>query len=252
MMTSRPDQLELAEQARRLEHAAPQEILRWAVVEYRPGISLAASFGMQSVIIIDMLHEMALLDDVELFFIDTGVLFPQTHDTRRRIEEKYGCDVVRVSPELSWAEQQQRFDGHLYERGGDGISRCCYTRKVEPLRGYLADRRAWITGMRRGHSAARANVPVLMWDDANNLVKVNPVACIDENTLWTYIKDHNVPYNALYDQGYTSIGCNTPICTQPVAEGCHGRSGRWAGTDKTECGLHLDKEALKSLESSGL
>ena len=247
-----PDQLGLAGQAARLEHATPQEILRWAVLEYRPGIAVAASFGMQSVVIIDMLHRMELLSQVELFCIDTGVLFPQTHETRRRIEAKYGCDVVRVGAKLTWDEQQRKFDGHLYERGEDGINRCCYIRKVEPMRDYLAGQRAWITGMRRKHSAARAAVPVLMWDDANELVKVNPLACADEDTLWAYIEDHDVPYNPLYDQGYASIGCNTPICTQPVGAGCHARDGRWAGTTKTECGIHLGKEALRSLESSGL
>jgi phosphoadenosine phosphosulfate reductase len=106
--------------------------------------------------------------------------------------------------------------------------------------------------MRRSHSKTRAQVPVVMWDNLHGLVKVNPVAAIDDAALWGYIKANEVPYNALYDQGYPSIGCNTPVCTRPVAEGDDPRSGRWAGLGKTECGIHLDGQQIKSLDGSQL
>jgi phosphoadenosine phosphosulfate reductase len=234
--------------AERLEGAPPQEILRWAVQRYRPGIALACSFGMQSVAIIDMLAQLELLQDVEVFYLDTGVLFEQTHRTRLRIQERYGFQAVRVAPELSWAEQQKKFGGHLYERGPEGIHECCRIRKVEPLRKHLAGKSAWITGMRRSHGKTREEVPVVLWDSVNELVKVNPVAMLDDATLWGYIKANDVPYNPLYDQGYASIGCNTPVCTRPGA----GRSGRWAGSGKVECGIHIDGKAVRSMDSSQL
>ncbi|QNN24398.1 phosphoadenylyl-sulfate reductase [Planctomycetales bacterium ZRK34] len=243
---------ELAEAAERLESAPPQEILRWAVERHRGRIALACSFGMQSVVVIDMLAQMDLLRDVEVFYLDTGVLFPETHQTRLKIQAKYKFRAKRVAAELNWEDQQKKFGGHLYDRGVEGVRQCCYIRKVEPTSKYLADKAAWITGMRRTHSKTRAQVPIVMWDNLHSLEKVNPVAAIDDNTLWGYIKANDVPYNALYDQGYPSIGCNTPVCTRPVKEGEDPRSGRWAGLGKTECGIHLDGQQIKSLDGSQL
>lgn len=242
---------ELEARARELENKSPQEILRWAVERYRPSIALACSFGMQSVMCIDMLHQMGLLDDVTVFYTDTGVLFPQTHQTRLRVQEKYGFRAIRVAPKLTWKQQQEKFGGHLYERGPEGINQCCYIRKVEPTQNFLADKAAWITGMRRSHAKTRRNIPVVQWDAKHNMVKVNPVAAVDDATAWGYIKANKVPYNPLYDQGYPSIGCNTPVCTRPVKPGEDPRSGRWGGA-KAECGIHLDGHAIKSLDSSKL
>ncbi len=240
------------EAARRLDGAAPREILRWAVERYRPKISLSCSFGMQSVVMIDMLARMDLLRDVEVFYLDTGVLFPETHQTRLRLQERYGFEAVRVTPEIGWEEQKSRYGGHLYERGAEGIDQCCHIRKVAPLQRHLLGKAAWVTGMRRGHSRTRASVPVVLWDEANNMPKVNPVAAVDEPTLWAYIQTHGVPYNPLYDAGYRSIGCNTPVCTRRPGDGDDARAGRWAGTGKTECGIHLDGKTIKSLGSSQL
>lgn len=243
------DREQLAAHTEALENEPPQHILNWAVQQYAGRISLACSFGMQSVAIIDMLAQADLLKNVEVFYLDTGVLFQETHLTRLRIENRYGFTAVRVTPKLSWQQQQEQYGGHLYERASDGINQCCYIRKVEPMRRYLADRDAWITGMRRSHSKTRAAIPVVMWDAANNLAKVNPVAALSEDDLWGYIKANKVPYNPLYDQGYSSIGCNTPICTQPARK---GRDGRWAGTGKTECGIHIDGNVVGSIDSSKL
>lgn len=251
--TDRDEEIRKLQQvAERLETAPPQETLRWAVERYRPGIALACSFGMQSVVIIDMLARMNLLHDVEVFYLDTGVLFNETHETRLRIQNRYDFQAARVAPELTWEQQQEKFGGHLYERGAEGINECCRIRKVEPLRRHLADKGAWITGMRRSHSKTRAQVPVVLWDVVNDAAKINPLATMDEGTLWGYIKANRVPYNPLYDQGYASIGCNTPVCTRPADESGDGRSGRWAGMGKTECGIHVDGNAVKSMDSSQL
>ncbi len=242
----------LAAVAGQLDEAPPQDILRW-VLDHHPGTtSLACSFGMQSVVLLHMLHEMNRLDEVEVFYLDTGVLFQETHQTRLRIQAKYSFQAVRVAPELTWEEQQAKYGGHLYERGADGVNQCCAIRKVEPMRNYLADRGAWITGMRRRHNDTRNRLPVVLWDQANNLVKVNPVAALDDATLWGYIKANDVPYNPLYDQGYGSIGCNTPVCTRPIKPGEDPRAGRWAGMGKTECGIHVDGRSVRSLDSSQL
>ena len=246
-----PQRDELETAANRLEAAPPQDILRWAIERYAPDIALACSFGMQSVAMIDMLHQADLLDKVEVFYLDTGVLFTETHQTRLRIQDKYNFEAVRVAADLSWEDQQAEYDGHLYERGAEGISSCCFLRKVQPMRKYFADRRlkAWITGMRRNHSSRRKAVPVTMWDQVNAVAKINPVAVFDDNTLWGYIRANKVPYNPLYDQGYASIGCDTPVCTRPAEV---GRDGRWVGTGKTECGIHLDGNIIQSMESSNL
>jgi len=240
----------LAKVAAELEHQPPQDILRYAVEHYSPGLALACSFGMQSVVMVDMLSQLGLLKDAEVFYLDTGVLFSETHQTRLRIQEKYGFRAVRVAADLSWEHQQKKFGGHLYEQGAEGVDQCCHIRKVEPQRKHLRGKKAWITGMRRGHNPSRANMPVVLWDQVNGMVKFNPVALWDDKQLWRYIHDHDVPYNALYDQGYPSIGCNTPVCTRPVKEGEDPRSGRWAGLGKTECGIHLDGNQIKSLDGS--
>jgi phosphoadenosine phosphosulfate reductase len=153
---------------------------------------------------------------------------------------------------LSWQQQQAKFGGHLYERGAEGVKMCCHIRKVEPMKRYLMDKHAWITGMRRHHAKTRAELPVVMWDEANEMAKINPFAALDEATIWGYIKANDVPYNPLYDQGYASIGCNTPVCTKPVPAGEDPRSGRWAGLGKVECGIHVDGKVIKSLDSSSL
>ncbi|MDH3583837.1 MAG: phosphoadenylyl-sulfate reductase [Phycisphaerae bacterium] len=245
-------QQELAEAAERLESAPPQDILRWFVDRFGPEVSLACSFGMQSVAMLDMLDRINLAKTIEVFYLDTGVLFPETHQTRLRVQERYGFRAHRVAPELSWEDQQAKFDGHLYERGPAGVEQCCRIRKVEPLRQYLVDRAAWITGLRRGHGHTRQDVPVVLYDAVNQMPKANPLAATDDAAIWGYIKAHDVPFNPLYDQGYPSIGCNTPVCTRPVAEGEDGRAGRWSGMSKTECGIHLDGNAIQSLDSSQL
>lgn len=241
----------LDEAAERLEDQPPQEVLRYAVEQYPEGLAMACSFGMQSVAMIDMLWRMDLLDAVEVFYLDTGVLFDETHRTRLRVQEAYGFLATRVAPEISWDEQYRMYGGHLYERGPEGINECCRIRKVEPMKRFLADKKAWISGMRRSHARTRADVPVALWDHANGLAKFNPVAPLDDQTIWGYINANGVPYNPLYDQGYPSIGCNTPVCTQKVEPGGDPRSGRWGGV-KVECGIHVDGKNISSLDSSQL
>ena len=252
MIDVEQEQKVIADAADRLEGEPPQEILRWAVERYGQGLTLACSFGMQSVVAIDMLHQMDLLDEVDVFYTDTGVLFPETHLTRLRVQNRYNFIANRNASEVSWDDQVTANGGHLYERGIEGVNECCRLRKVVPTRQYLSDKTAWITGMRRGHNKTREQLPVVLWDQVNEAVKINPMAALTDEILWGYIKANDVPYNSLYDNGYPSIGCNTPICTRQVKEGDDPRAGRWAGLEKTECGIHLDGNAIKSLDSSHL
>jgi phosphoadenosine phosphosulfate reductase len=153
--------------------------------------------------------------------LDTGVLFPETYDTWRRVEEHYGITIDRYAGEM--------VEG-LWARDPDA---CCGMRKVEPLERALSGVDAWITGLRRDQSPSRADTPKVAWDTRNGKWKGAPLADWTEKDVWRYIAQHDVPYNPLHDRGFASIGCTH--CTVPGA----GREGRWAGTDRIECGLHL-------------
>lgn len=239
-MASLSEQRVLHEMAERLETAPPQDILRWAVDRYAPDIVLATGFGLQSVAQIHMLHDIGLLNQVEVFYLETDVLFDETHDTRLRLEAKYGFAATAVRPTVSLKQQADEFGPALWDTDP---SACCRIRKVEPLRKFLAGRGAWITGLRRSGSQTRSAVPVVMWDEVGQLPKINPMACMDSDTVMGYIKAYDIPYNTLRDQGYRSIGCTH--CTLPVEEGQDERAGRWSKHGKTECGIHVDGKTVQ-------
>ena len=224
---------ELASVAERLENAEPQEILRWAIETYAPDVTLACSFGGAS--------GMALLDmavkidaSIHVFYLDTDVLFPETYATRDAAITRYGIQPEGFRSRLTLGEQAAQYGDELWARDSD---LCCNLRKVEPNQRALAGRRAWIAGLRRDQSDTRKDVSVVAWDAKFNMVKVAPLARWDEKQVWKYIIENNVPYNPLHDRGYPSIGCAP--CTRAVRPGDDPRAGRWAGTDKTECGLHV-------------
>jgi phosphoadenosine phosphosulfate reductase len=189
------------------------------VREFHPRLYVACSFQKEASVILDMLVKIE--PSARFFVLDTGVLFEETYDTWRRVEEHYGITIDRYAGE--WIDR-------LWERDPDA---CCGMRKVEPLERALGQVDAWITGLRRDQSAARAETPKLGWDERNGKWKAAPLADWAEKDVWRYIAANEVPYNPLHDQGYDSIGCTH--CTVAGA----GRAGRWAGTDRIECGLHL-------------
>jgi phosphoadenosine phosphosulfate reductase len=203
-----------------LEAQSAQEVLAHVVDEFHPRLYVACSFQKEASVILDML--LRIEPEARVFTLDTGVLFPETYETWRRIEQRYGIaiDVYRGD----W------IDG-LWQRDPDA---CCGMRKVEPLERALAEVDAWITGLRRAQSPARAGTPKLAPDAGHpGKLKCAPLADWSDKDVWRYLAEHDVPYHPLHDRGYDSIGCIH--CT--VAGG--GRDGRWAGTDKIECGLHL-------------
>lgn len=209
-----------------------QELLAWAAREFGDKAALASSFGVEDVVLIDMVSQIGA--SFAIFTLDTDFLFPETYELISSIEERYGISIERLHPRLNPASQAREFGDELWKQQPD---RCCQMRKVEPLTQRLKASSAWITGIRREQSPTRANARKLEWDAKFALVKLNPIADWTEAQVWEYIRLHRVPYNPLHDRGYPSIGCTH--CTRAVLPGEDSRAGRWSGFSKTECGLHV-------------
>jgi len=222
---------DLAEQSRVLDQAAPQEIIAWAVERYFPKLTMATAFGPEGLVIIHMLA--AIEPRTHLFNLDTGYQFKETLELRNRIAQRYGMQVELRSTDTTVAEYEALHGGPLYKTNPD---QCCFDRKVTVLREAVVGFDAWMSGIRRDQSADRANVPIVAWDKKFSLVKISPLANWTKKDVWKLIVDHDIPYNPLHDQGYTSIGCWP--CTRAVMFGEDERAGRWSGTAKKECGLH--------------
>jgi len=193
-----------------------------------PGrVALACSFQKEETVLLDLL--LASGREARVFALDTHVLFPETYTLWRQVEQRYGIEIeVYQGPSLP--RQAAIHGDELWARNP---ALCCALRKVAPLGRALADLDAWITGLRRDQSPTRAGAAKVAWDADHELWKANPLADWNDARCWDYIAEHELPYNPLHDQGYASIGC--VHCTLPGA----GREGRWAGLDKTECGLHV-------------
>ena len=225
----------LKEQSARLESATPAEIIRWAVDEFQPKLTMATAFGPEGMVII---HELAKIDrTVPIFNLDTGYQFQETLDLRDRVLTKYGIDIELRKPETSVEEYERMHNGPLYVNNPD---QCCFDRKIKVLQRSAVGMYAWMSGIRRDQSADRARAPIVGWDKKFGLVKVSPLANWTKKDVWNLITKEDVPYNPLHDQGYTSIGCKP--CTRAVMFGEDERAGRWSGFAKTECGLHTSDD----------
>ena len=201
-----------------LEEATAEEVLAHMLEHHHPRLALACSFQKEEAVLIDML--MALEPAARIFTIDTGVLFPETYQAWRAIERRYGVrveifDALR-DDNLPWTAEQ-----------------CCSERKVAALEVALDGLDGWITGVRREQAPTRAAAPKLSFDERRGIWKANPIADWDARRVWDYIARNDVPYNPLHDRGYDSIGC------APCTVAGLGRDGRWAGTGKIECGIHV-------------
>ena len=174
------------------------------------------------------------IPNVDVLFLDTGYHFAETVVTRNEVARALPIRVVDVKPKQTVAEQDAQYGEKLWSRDPN---LCCQLRKVDPLHNSLQNYELWFTGVRRDEAPTRANTPLLVWDEKNGLVKVNPLAAWTFDQLIDYATENKVPVNLLLSNGYPSIGCEP--CTKPVAEGEDPRSGRWAGANKTECGLHI-------------
>jgi phosphoadenosine phosphosulfate reductase len=204
----------------RLESATAEEVLAFAVEHYHPRLTLACSFQKEESVLFHMLSQLdGGRDPIRAFTIDTGVLFAETLATWKQFEDRFPLqiDVIDAhSPGAQWT-----------------LENCCSAAKIAGLETALSDVDAWITGIRREQATTRATATKFEHDERRGIVKLNPLADWTEKDIWAYIFKHDLPYNLLHDQGYDSIGC-TP-CTLPG----QGRDGRWAGLDKTECGIHV-------------
>ena len=232
MDTPRPTDDELAAAARELDGRSAQEVLAWAVRRFHPKLMMATAFGPEGCCILHMLSEIE--PGVRVINLDTGYQFAETLELRERIRERYGIAVELVRPEQTVAEYEREHGGPLYVHRPD---QCCYDRKVVPLRKAVAGYAAWISAIRGDQTDHRRAAGVVQWDAKFSLVKVNPLLRWTKKDVWKFVLDHDVPYNPLHDQGYPSIGCWP--CTAPVEDGGDERSGRWAGSRKKECGLHV-------------
>ncbi len=215
-----------------METWTPPQILRWAWETYGDKLTMATAFGAEGCSIIAMLADIS--KDVHIFNLDTGYQFPETLDTRQRLMDKYALNIRLVRAEQSVADMEAAHGGPIYDRNPD---LCCHIRKVIPLEKAVAGYEAWISAIRRDQAPTRAHAPLVGWDRKFELVKVNPLANWTKRDVWEFILKNDVPYNPLHDQGYPSVGCWP--CTQSVGVGEDDRAGRWAGSAKKECGLHI-------------
>ena len=211
-----------------VESLSAQETLRFCLDTFPGKVSLACSFQKEESVLLDMLFE--LEPNARVFAIDTHHLFPETYAYWREVEERYDTTVERFEGPTS-EELATTHGESLWETKPDLYLAIA---KLEPLNRALLDLDCWITGVRRDQSPTRADAQKLAWDAAHELWKANPLADWSDERCWAYIRERGLPYNALHDQGYASIG--DTHSTIPGA----GREGRWAGMDKTECGLHVE------------
>ena len=216
-----------------LREASAQTILRVAMVrEWPEQLTYVSSFGAESVAMLSLIAEVDPSPPV--VFLDTGMHFPQTLDYRDEVIERLGLTGVRSIPPNETERKVLDPDNKLWQSEPDA---CCALRKVRPLEPALEGFDAWITGRKRFHGGERMKLPV--FEFANGRYKVNPMAGWTADDVDLFMKQRNLPRHPLVDQGYPSIGCWP--CTRPASDPLDPRSGRWAGQDKTECGLHLDK-----------
>ncbi len=208
-----------------------KQTLRWGFTRFRHDGAIVTAFGPEGMVLIDLAFR--ICPGFRIVTVDTGFLFPETQTLMETVERRYRVRIERLEPELSPERQAQVFGEALWSRQPD---RCCQMRKVAPLRKKLLELRAWFSGIRRGQTAVRAAAQKVEWDAKFGLWKLNPLADWDWEQVWEYIRSRKVPYNALHDLNYPSIGCTH--CTRAVLPGEDLRAGRWSGFGKTECGLH--------------
>jgi phosphoadenosine phosphosulfate reductase len=219
-------------------------------VQHHATVTLASSMGAEDMVLVDLVARENL--PIDIFILDTGRLHDETQALIEETRTRYGLPIRILVPD------QSALEGLLGQHGPNGFYRsvdlrkaCCTVRKVEPLRRALAGYSAWVTGLRRGQSAARADTPAHEWDEANGLAKYNPLVDWSSADVWDYIRANDVPYNPLHDRGFTSIGCAP--CSRAVAPGADERSGRWWWEDggTQECGLHEVEGRMVRTQTGG-
>lgn len=216
------------------------EVLKWAYREYQEKIVYACSFGAEGIVLIDLIHKVN--KEAKIKFLDTGLHFRETYELIEKIRNRYpSLHIEMVTPELNLGEQTEKYGGELWKHNPN---LCCHIRKVIPLEAALKDAKAWISGLRRDQSPSRSATQYINRDEKFKKIKICPLIHWTWEDIQNYIRLNDLPYNPLHDKGYPSIGCAP--CTQPVKDSTNLREGRWAGQNKTECGLHLSNFSEKS------
>lgn len=221
-----------------LDSQSAEDTLRWAAAKFPGRIALASSLGLEDQVLTDMIARRAV--GISVFTLDTGRLFPETYELIERTRARYGLQIRVLFPQSPAVEKMVNQHGvNLFLETVDLRKKCCHIRKIEPLKRALTGLEAWVTGLRREQSITRQQVEVIESDEANGLVKLNPLAGWSEDQVRAYVEAHDVPYNPLHDRGFPSIGCSS--CTRAVGPGEDPRSGRWwwEQPEHRECGLHL-------------
>ena len=222
---------EIRRENERLESASPEDILGWAANRFGQKFTMATAFGPEGMVLIHMLATVA--PKTPIFNLDTGYQFKETLELREQVLRRYGIAVEMKRPATTVEQYEQQNGGPLYRTNPD---QCCLDRKVKVLEQAVVGMQAWASAIRRDQSPDRAGAPIVGWDKKFSLVKISPLANWTKQKVWGFITEHDIPYNPLHDQGYTSIGCWP--CTRAVLLGEDERAGRWSGFAKTECGLH--------------
>jgi phosphoadenosine phosphosulfate reductase len=219
------------------EGKSPEEVLQYFLTEYKGKIALSSSLSIEDQLLTDLIVKIDA--STRIFTLDTGRLFPETYSLIDKTNMKYNIQLEVLFPKHEDVQQMVKEEGiNLFYAGIDSRKRCCNVRKMEPLRRAFQGLDVWICGLRREQSVTRKDMQVVEWDEANQLIKLNPLINFTEAQVWDYIKAHKVPYNKLHDQGFPSIGCQP--CTRAVQPGEDIRAGRWWWEDPEhkECGLH--------------
>ncbi|MFC3041435.1 phosphoadenylyl-sulfate reductase [Virgibacillus xinjiangensis] len=209
-------------------------ILKWAYDSYGDGVTYACSFGAEGMVLIDLISKVK--KDAQIVFLDTDLHFQETYELIEEVKAKYPELRIHIKkPELTLEEQAEEHGSALWKRQPD---QCCFIRKIKPLEDALSGVPAWISGLRREQSPSRSKTDYVNRDERFKSIKVCPLIHWTWDDVWDYIRTNDLPYNELHDNGYPSIGCIP--CTSRVSDSGDSREGRWAGFNKTECGLHTN------------
>jgi phosphoadenylyl-sulfate reductase (thioredoxin) len=221
-----------------MERWPAQQLLAWAVRVGRATFS--TGFGVEGCVLIHLIASERL--PIDVFTLDTGLLFPETYTLWRTLEQRYGITIRGVRPAQTVDEQAIAHGPALWKRDPN---RCCALRKLEPLEAALEGADLWITAIRRDQTPERATASVIERDTRYGLLKVNPLVGWTSDDVWNFVRDNDVPYNPLHDANYPSIGCLP--CTTPASTDEHPRAGRWRGHEKNECGLHQRPDLVRGV-----
>jgi len=221
-----------------LSHQPPAATLKLLSERFTGKIVFSTSFGLEDQAISHLIFNQQL--PIEVFTLDTGRMFTETYSTWNRTIEKYKQPITAFYPNAEKLQELITEKGpNLFYEAVENRKQCCHIRKVEPLKRALKEKQIWITGLRAEQSKDRENIPQLEWDEANQLIKFHPLLHWTWSETYSYIQKNNIPFNALHDKGFVSIGCAP--CTRAIKEGEDFRAGRWWWEDnsKKECGLHI-------------